>query len=82
MRRMRPARRGSGRCAGRQPDRDLLPGGEGVGGFEPTGDHQSTDGWQRVEATPQPSSGAGCRQVCERVYQDNQLVREQIREVC
>ena len=44
--------------------------------------YQSTDGWQRVEAMPQPPGGPGCRQVRERVYQDNQLVREQIREVC
>ena len=44
--------------------------------------YQSTDGWQRVEATPQAPGGPGCRQVRERVYQDTQLVREQIREVC
>jgi hypothetical protein len=44
--------------------------------------YQSTDGWQRVEALPQPQNARGCRQVHERVYQDNQLVREQIREVC
>jgi hypothetical protein len=44
--------------------------------------YQSTDGWQRVEAVPQAQNVPGCRQVHERVYQDNQLVREQIREVC
>jgi hypothetical protein len=44
--------------------------------------YQSTDGWQRVEATPRTASAAGCRQVRERVYQDDRLVREQIREVC
>jgi len=44
--------------------------------------YQTTDGWQRVEAVPQTASARGCRQVRERVYQDNQLVREQIREVC
>lgn len=44
--------------------------------------YQSTDGWQRVEATPQAPGAPGCHQVRERVYQDNQLVREQIREVC
>jgi hypothetical protein len=44
--------------------------------------YQTTDGWQRVEAAPQPQSPRGCRQVHERVYQDNELVREQIREVC
>jgi hypothetical protein len=44
--------------------------------------YQSTDGWQRIETAPQGAGGARCRQVRERVYQDNQLVREQIREVC
>jgi hypothetical protein len=44
--------------------------------------YQSTDGWQRVEAVPRTQNARGCRQVPERVYQDNQLVREQIREVC
>ena len=45
--------------------------------------YQTTDGWQRVEAAPQGASTvSGCREVRERVYQDNQLVREQIREVC
>ncbi len=44
--------------------------------------YQSTDWWQRVEAVPQTQNARGCRQVHERVYQDNQLVREQIREVC
>jgi hypothetical protein len=44
--------------------------------------YQSTDGWQRVEAAPRTASAGGCRQVRERVYQDDRLVREQIREVC
>jgi hypothetical protein len=45
--------------------------------------YQTTDGWQRVEAAPRGSSGrSGCREVRERVYQDNRLVREQIREIC
>jgi hypothetical protein len=44
--------------------------------------YQSTDGWQRVEAQPRTASAGGCRQVRERVYQDDRLVREQIREVC
>jgi hypothetical protein len=44
--------------------------------------YQSTDGWQRVESVPQGQDARGCGQVYERVYQDNQLVREQIREVC
>ena len=44
--------------------------------------YQSTDGWQRIEAVPQTRNTRGCRQVHERVYQDNRLVREQIREVC
>jgi hypothetical protein len=44
--------------------------------------YQSTDGWQRVEAIPRTASTGRCRQVRERVYQDDRLVREQIREVC
>ena len=44
--------------------------------------YQSTDGWQRVEAAPGATGAPGCPQVHERIYQDNQLVREQIREVC
>lgn len=44
--------------------------------------YQSTDGWQRVEAYPQGPAATGCRQVQERVYQNGQLVREQLREVC
>jgi hypothetical protein len=44
--------------------------------------YHSTDGWQRVEAAPRASGAQVCPQVHERVYQDNQLVREQIREVC
>jgi hypothetical protein len=44
--------------------------------------YQSTEGWQRIEAVPQTVNARGCRQVHERVYQDNRLVREQIRDVC
>ena len=44
--------------------------------------YQSTDGWHRVEAYPQGPAATGCRQVQERVYQNGQLVREQLREVC
>jgi len=44
--------------------------------------YQSTDGWQRVEAEPGATGDPGCPQVHERVYEDNQLVREQIREMC
>ena len=44
--------------------------------------YHTTDGWQRVEAVPEVSAGSGCRQVRERVYQDNALVREQVVEVC
>jgi hypothetical protein len=54
---------------------------ESVAGNQPVA-YQSTDGWQRIEAVPQTPNARGCRQVHERVYQDNQLVREQIREVC
>jgi hypothetical protein len=44
--------------------------------------YRSEDGWQRVDAIPQGRSGSGCQQVNERVYQNGQLVREQVREVC
>ncbi|MGH7322794.1 MAG: YMGG-like glycine zipper-containing protein [Candidatus Rokuibacteriota bacterium] len=44
--------------------------------------YQTPDGWQRVEASPQGITPRGCRQVQERIYQNGQLVREQIREVC
>ncbi|MBI4639946.1 MAG: glycine zipper 2TM domain-containing protein [Candidatus Tectomicrobia bacterium] len=44
--------------------------------------YQSTDGFQRIEAEPLQSTKAGCRQVRERVYQDGQLVRDQMREIC
>ncbi len=44
--------------------------------------YQSTDGWQRVETHPQAVGPTGCRQVQERVYQNGQLVREQLREIC
>ena len=44
--------------------------------------YQSTDGWHRVEAYPQGPAATGCRQVQERIYQNGQLVREQLREVC
>ncbi|MBI3456214.1 MAG: glycine zipper 2TM domain-containing protein [Candidatus Rokubacteria bacterium] len=44
--------------------------------------YQSADGWQRVEAYPQGIGPNGCRQVKEQVYQNGQLVREQMREVC
>ena len=45
--------------------------------------YQTTDGWQRVETAPEgPGGRSGCRQVRERIYQDNQLVREQVREIC
>jgi hypothetical protein len=49
--------------------------------------YQSADGWQRVEAYPQPQGSSplsrpGCRLVQERVFQDGRLVREQMREIC
>jgi len=44
--------------------------------------YASTDGWQRVDAYPQGTSPRGCRQVQERIYQNGQLVREQMREIC
>lgn len=54
---------------------------ESVSANHPVAYH-TTDGWQRVEAVPEPSTALGCRQVRERVYQDNALVREQVLEVC
>jgi hypothetical protein len=55
---------------------------ESVASSQPVA-YQSTDGWQRIETAPQgPSKVTGCHQVRERVYQDNQLVREQVRDVC
>ena len=44
--------------------------------------YQSHDGWQRVDAIPHGAGPGGCRQVQERVYQNGQLVREQLREIC
>jgi hypothetical protein len=45
--------------------------------------YQTEDGWQRVEAYPQPTtSPRGCRQVQERVFQSGQLLQDSVREVC
>ncbi len=44
--------------------------------------YQSDDGFHRVEATPVGSGRTGCRQVQERIYQNGELVREQMKEVC
>lgn len=44
--------------------------------------YQSENGWQRVEAHPQGQTPRGCKQIKEQVYQNGQLVREQMREVC
>ncbi|MBI2461057.1 MAG: glycine zipper 2TM domain-containing protein [Candidatus Rokubacteria bacterium] len=44
--------------------------------------YQTTDGFQRVEAEPVGTTPRGCRQVRERIYQEGQLVRDEVREVC
>ena len=46
------------------------------GGVKPTG------GFQRVEAEPVGTTPRGCRQVRERIYQEGQLVRDEVREIC
>jgi hypothetical protein len=45
--------------------------------------YQSRDGFQRVEATPVGyDAQTRCHKVHERVWQDNQLVKDEVREVC
>jgi hypothetical protein len=45
--------------------------------------YQSTDGFQRVEATPLGlGSNPNCRLIREHIYQEGKLVRDEIREVC
>lgn len=45
--------------------------------------YQSTDGWQRVEAHPVDyNTSTRCHKVRERIWQDGQLVKDEIREVC
>jgi|LGVF01.1.fsa_nt_gb hypothetical protein len=45
--------------------------------------YQSNDGWQRVEASPVAyNAQTKCHKVREKVWQDGQLVKDRIREVC
>lgn len=45
--------------------------------------YQSTDGWQRVEANPVAyNTHTKCHKVRERIWQDGQLIKDRIREVC
>ena len=45
--------------------------------------YESTDGWQRVEATPVGyNAQTKCHKVRERVWQDGKLVKDEVREVC
>ena len=45
--------------------------------------YQSTDGFQRVEATPVGyDASTKCHKVREKVWQDGQLVKDEVREVC
>ncbi|GIX47239.1 MAG: lipoprotein [Candidatus Tectimicrobiota bacterium] len=45
--------------------------------------YESTDGWQRVEATPVAyNAQTKCHKVRERVWQDGKLVKDEVREVC
>jgi len=45
--------------------------------------YESTDGWQRVESRPVSyDSLTKCHKVRERVWQDDKLVKDEVREVC
>jgi hypothetical protein len=45
--------------------------------------YQSNDGFQRVEATPVAyNEQTNCHKVRERVWQDGELVKDEVREVC
>lgn len=45
--------------------------------------YESEDGFHRVQATPvRHNPRTGCREVREQVYQDGQIVRDQVKEVC
>lgn len=45
--------------------------------------YQSNDGFQRVEAAPVAyNERTDCHKVRERVWQDDELVRDEVREVC
>ena len=45
--------------------------------------YQSNDGWQKVEATPVAyNARTKCHKVRERIWQDGQLVKDRVKEVC
>ena len=45
--------------------------------------YQSQDGFQRVEATPVAyDEQTNCHKVRERIWQDDKLVKDEVREVC
>ncbi len=45
--------------------------------------YESKDGFQRVEATPVAyNSNTNCHKVRERVWQDGELVKDEVKEVC
>ncbi|NIP38824.1 MAG: glycine zipper family protein [Candidatus Dadabacteria bacterium] len=45
--------------------------------------YESKDGFQRVEATPVSyNSNTDCHKIRERIWQDGELVKDEIKEVC
>lgn len=45
--------------------------------------YQSADGWQKVQAEPVAyNAQTKCHKVREKIWQDNELVKDEIREVC
>jgi hypothetical protein len=45
--------------------------------------YQSNDGWQKVEATPVAyNARTKCHKVREKIWQDGQLVKDTVKEVC
>ena len=45
--------------------------------------YQSNDGWQKVEATPVAyNARTKCHKVREKIWQDGQLVKDRVKEVC
>jgi len=45
--------------------------------------YESNDGFQRVEATPVAyNSNTNCHKVRERIWQDGELVKDEVKEVC
>ena len=45
--------------------------------------YQSNDGWQKVEAAPVAyNARTKCHKVREKIWQDGQLVKDTVKEVC